>query len=347
MAISSPIRVLVVDDSAFIRYTVTKHLDQDPDITVIGTARDGLDALKQAAKLQPDVIVLDVEMPRMDGLEALKQIMTKQPTPVVMLSGLTQRGARTTVQALMRGALDFVPKPDAKVDINTVIQDLASKIKAAVGARPVALQPVETAPLKPPPQRRLLPLRRSDPIIIMGASTGGPRALHRTLNDLTVDLPAGVVIVQHMPPGFTHSLAQRFDKSSPLVVREAVDGDHLARGLALLAPGNFHLLFTKGYSVTLSDGPRRHHVRPALDVTIESAVEHFRNKVIGVVLTGMGEDGLDGARLIKEAGGCVIAEHESTSIVYGMPGSVVKAGLADYVLPLPEIGAKLQKLVGG
>jgi two-component system chemotaxis response regulator CheB len=342
----TPIQVLIVDDSAFIRYTVTKHLETDPDITVIGAARDGLEALTQIPALKPDVVVLDVEMPRMDGLTALKRIMAECPTPVIMLSGLTQRGARTTIQALMRGAFDFVPKPDTKIDIHTVIEELSLKIKSAADAQPTTLRPPGTQPLVRTPTKPGLQLfQKGDPIVVIGASTGGPRALQRVISDLPANLPASVLIVQHMPPGFTRTLARRLHETSGLIVQEAADGDRLARGLVLLAPGDFHLRFKGARQVGLDKGPRRHHVRPAVDVTMESTVEYHGANVIGVVLTGMGEDGKEGARQIKAAGGRVIAEHESTSVVYGMPASVVNAGLADRVSPLSEIAPTLVELV--
>ncbi|MBN1993368.1 MAG: chemotaxis response regulator protein-glutamate methylesterase [Anaerolineae bacterium] len=342
---SASIRVLIVDDSAFIRYTVAKHLEADPDIEIVGNARDGVEALDQIKALKPHVVVLDVEMPRMDGLTALKRIMAECPTPVVMLSALTQRGAQTTIRALMRGAFDFVPKPDAKIDVYTVIAELIEKIKAATGARPAKLPSAGTAPIVTPTKRGPRPLQKGDALIVIGASTGGPRALQKILADLPGNLPASVLIVQHMPPGFTRSLAQRLNENSSLIVQEAADGDRLARGLALLAPGDFHLRFRGLRQVSLDQGPRCQHVRPAVDVTMESAVEYHGANVIGVVLTGMGQDGTAGAGRIKAAGGRIIAEHESTSVVYGMPASVVRAGWADLVVPLPNIASTLVKLV--
>jgi two-component system chemotaxis response regulator CheB len=340
-----PIRVLVVDDSAFMRHTLAKHLEADPTITVVGTARDGLDALARIPTLQPDVVTLDVEMPRMDGLTALRRIMSECPTRVVMLSAFTQRGARATIQALMRGAVDFVPKPDATANIGSVVKELVPKIRIA------AMTPVSSYPLSPPPPRPSTPkstprsFRRGDLVIVIGASTGGPRALQSVLCDLPADLPAAVVMVQHMPPSFTRALAQRLDEHSPLTVQQAVDGDCLARGLALLAPGNFHLQLNGRRGVSLDQGPRRNGVRPALDVSMESAAAHHGQAVIGVVLTGMGADGTCGARHIKQAGGQVIAEHPSTSTVYGMPRSVIEAGLADRVVPLSEVASTLVEMI--
>lgn len=365
---ANPVRVLVVDDSPFMRYTIAKHLSADPNIVVVGSAQDGVDALAKIPALTPDVITLDVEMPRMDGLTALEHIMQECPTPVVMLSSLTQRGARTTIQALMRGAVDFVTKPATSTDIRTVVADLSSKIMTAAGTQlngavaktngiktPVTpAAPVTAAgrgdnpvPLTSAKKVKtgLRPFKERDAVVVIGASTGGPRALHQVLSDLPADLPAAVAVVQHMPAGFTKSLAQRLNEISGLTVQEAAEGDRLALGLALLAPGDFHLRFDQGKKITLDHGPRRNHVRPAVDVAMESAAELYGAMVIGVVLTGMGSDGAAGARCIKVAGGRVIAEDESTSVVYGMPRSVVEANLADRVVPLPEVAAAIVEMV--
>ena len=340
----SPVRVLIVDDSAFMRHAIAKYLEADRDITVVGSAYDGLDALAKIPALKPNVVTLDVEMPRMDGLTALKRIMAECPTPVIMVSSLTQRGARATIQALMRGAVDFIPKPTAGTDMRTIIEELTLKVKTAAGVRPVAPPAPEKAPSAPATKLAPRPFHKGHPLIVIGASTGGPRALQEVLSKLPADLPAAVVMVQHMPPGFTQSLAHRLDEHSPLLVQEAADGDRLARGLVLLAPGDFHLRLNLR-RVALDHGPPRHYVRPAADVLMESAAENHGAAVIGVVLTGMGSDGTDGAGDIKAAGGKVIAEHESTSVVYGMPRSVVEAGLADWVVPLPDVAAKLVNLV--
>jgi two-component system chemotaxis response regulator CheB len=334
---------LVVDDSAFMRHTLSKHIEADPDITVVGRAHDGLDALAQIQALNPDVVTLDVEMPHVDGLAALHRIMAEYPTPVVMLSALTRRGARATIQALMRGAVDFVPKPTTATNIHDVIQGLIAKIKIA------ALTPTSPHPPTPTsshvPTSRPRPFRQGDPLIVVGASTGGPRALQQVLSALPSDLPAALAIVQHMPPSFTNALAQRLNQSSPLTIQEATHGDHLARGLALLAPGGFHLQFNNQRQAILDQGPRRNGVRPALDTCMESAISHHGPAVIGAILTGMGADGTAGARQIRAAGGKVIAEHYSTTVVYGMPRSVVEAGLADHVVPLPEVAPTLLELI--
>jgi two-component system chemotaxis response regulator CheB len=343
-----PIHVLVVDDSSFIRHVLSKYLEAEAGITVVGQAHDGLDALKKIPILKPDVVTLDVEMPRMDGLTALQRIMAECPTPVIMLSTFTQRGARPTIRALMWGAVDFVPKPTA-TNIRSVIKELSAKIKAAAGTRLAASSLAPTNPLFQAQAVKLGPraFRRGDPLIVIGTSTGGPRALQEVLPNLPADLPAAVTVVQHMPPTFTRSLSRRLNENCALTVQEAASGDRLARGLVLVAPGDFHLRF-KGYKqVVLDQGPRRNHMRPAADVSMESAAARHGSAVIGVVLTGMGYDGTSGARHIKAAGGRVIVEHESTSVVYGMPRSVVEAGLADRVIPLPKIAPALVELVSG
>ncbi len=342
---NSPIRTLIVDDSVFICHTLAGHLKNIPEIEVVGIAHNGIDGLAQARSLKPDVIVLDVEMPRMDGLTTLQHIMTECPTRVIMFSVLTKRGARTTVQALMRGAVDFVSKPDAKFDIYNVIDQLIVKIKTTAQTKVTAALP--TAEPAPPSAKAGLQLRqKEDLLIVIGASTGGPRALQQILCSLPATFPAAIAIVQHMPANFTRSLAQRLHELCPLRVQEAATGDRLARGLVLLAPGDFHVQFKESGQIVLDQGPRRHFVRPSVDVTMESAAQLFGSSVIGVVLTGMGSDGTDGARAIKAAGGRVVVEHESTSIVYGMPQSVVAAGLADYIKPLPTIASTLVELVG-
>jgi two-component system chemotaxis response regulator CheB len=342
---SVPIRILIVDDSAFIRYSLAKGLETDPELEIAGSAQNGFEALQRINTLKPDVVILDVEMPGLDGLTTLKRIMAECPTPVIMFSALTRQGARITVQALMRGAFDFVAKPEARLELPAVIEALKSKIKAAAATHLTVLQPQKTGPLLNPPKSGLQGFQRGDALVVIGASTGGPRALQQVLSALPATLPAAIIVIQHMPAGFTHSLAQRLHEISPLRVQEAASGDRLARGLVLLAPGDFHLTVTRLGQVKLDQSPRRNHVRPAADVTMESAAHNFGPATVGIILTGMGSDGTEGAAQIKSAGGKVIAEHESTSIVYGMPRSVIEAGLADRVTPLPDIAPTLLGLV--
>lgn len=339
------IRVLVVDDSAFMRRTLTKYLESDPEISVVGTAYDGEDALAKIAMLKPDVITLDVEMPNMDGLATLQRIMVNFPTPVIMVSSYTQSGARITIRALMRGAVDYVPKPSKSMEVHELQEELIDKVKIAAGTRRAIAKRPKRVVRSPAMKLGPRPFRKGDPVVVIGASAGGPRTLQELLSGLPVDFPAALLIVQHMRAGFTATLAQRLNEKSSFTVVEATEGDRLGRGLALLAPGDMHLRLRDLKRVTLDQGPRRNHVRPAVDVTMEAAVEYHGSAVIGIVLTGMGEDGTDGARCIKKAGGRVIAEHESTSLVYGMPRSVIEAGLADFVVPLPGIAETLVELV--
>lgn len=342
------IRVLVVDDSAFMRFTIAKHLGDHPRITVIGSARDGVEALELIPKLNPDVVTLDVEMPRLDGLSTLREIMTRFPRPVVMLSSLTNEGTVETVQALTLGAVDFIAKPSNKANVHAVIADAVEKIIKAASTKVYSLSshqkrtPVPAAMLQQV-RKSTRSLNQNDKVLFIGSSTGGPRALNTLIPELPSDLPAAVVIVQHMPVGFTRSLADRLDSISKIKVKEAEPGDKLEVGRALLAPGGFHMVFDHNGQVTLNQNPTVHGVRPAIDVTMASMVPLYGKSMVGVILTGMGSDGTTGCQLVHEAGGYIIAEDESTCIVWGMPRSVYEAGLADSVLPLTEIASGIQK----
>ncbi|MCL4560660.1 MAG: chemotaxis response regulator protein-glutamate methylesterase [Chloroflexi bacterium] len=343
----APIRVLVVDDSAFMRFTIAKHLAAASRLQVVATARDGGEALEMIPRCQPDVVTLDVEMPGLDGLSTLREIMRRFPMPVVMLSSLTTDGAVETVQALTWGAVDFVPKPTNKADIGLVMDEVIGKVLHAAHANVKNLAGPAALEIWPPSastktSRRLRP---HDRVVVIGSSTGGPRALNTLIPALAPDLPAAFIIVQHMPTGFTHSLAERLDSISKIRVKEAQPGDRLEAGMALVAPGGFHLTVEQSGQVLLNQNPPVHGVRPAVDVTLASIVQHFGGSTIGVILTGMGNDGTNGAALIHSSGGKVIAEHESTCVVWGMPRSVVEAGLADFISPLHEIAAHLDEEV--
>lgn len=346
-----PVRVLVVDDSAFMRYTITQHLAKYPEIQVVGTARDGQEALDLIPKLNPDVITLDVEMPRLDGLSTLREIMAENPRPVLMLSSLTTEGALETIQALTLGAVDFVAKPSNKANITAVMDDVAQKIIRASQAR-VWKVPRNSATVQPPPPaikassaKGVKPFRSGAPLLIIGSSTGGPRALNNLVPFLPDSLPAAVLIIQHMPAGFTHSLAERLDHVSPLKVKEAEPGDRLEIGKILLAPGGFHMMVDREGVISLNQNPTVHGVRPAIDVTVTSTVPHFGKNTLDVILTGMGSDGTTGAVLVHQAGGKVFAEDESTCVVYGMPRSVVEAGVADQVQPLTAMPQAITKMI--
>jgi two-component system, chemotaxis family, protein-glutamate methylesterase/glutaminase len=356
----NPVRVLVVDDSAFMRYSISQYLNENPEITIIGSARDGSEALEMIPKLKPDVVTLDVEMPHLDGLSTLRQIMQQFPCPVVMLSSLTKEGAVETIQALTYGAVDFIQKPSNNVNIRSVMDDAAGKILRAAHARirPVSLAPA--AVVRNTPQAQAISLthppvpdkptrlrQRTDPILLIGTSTGGPRALNDVIPSLPANLGAAVVVVQHMPAGFTHSLADRLNTVSKLKVKEAEPGDKLMVGQVLLAPGGFHMIFDENEQVALNQKMPVHGVRPAVDVTMMSLVQRYGKSVIGVILTGMGSDGTNGATLLHSMGGKVIAEHESSCVVYGMPRSVVEAGAASEIVPLSDIPAAIERAVKG
>lgn len=344
-----PIRILIVDDSAFVRYALAKRLDEEPDLTIVGTARDGIDALEQVAHLQPDVVTLDIEMPRLNGLDTLRQMMVQHPQRVIMLSSLTQQGARETFQALSLGAIDFVPKPTSTVQLQQVMGTLKDKIRAVAGVPMSRLQRLRPAPAlgrgAPPPAAATRPLGPRDAVLVIGASTGGPQALQRVVSELPADLPAAVAIVQHMPAPFTATLAERLNAHSPLAIREAGGADALRVGQGLLAPGGYHLVLHRGGGISLSNDPPRNHVRPSVDVTFESAAEAFGPATVAVILTGMGADGAAGAGRIKAAGGMVLAESEETCVVYGMPRRVAEAGLADALVPLGDVAQAATQMV--
>jgi two-component system chemotaxis response regulator CheB len=357
-----PIRVLVVDDSAFMRRVVSEAIAAQPDMELAGVAINGLDALVKVEQLKPDVVTLDVEMPEMDGLTALRHLMTRYPLPVVMLSSLTQEGAVTTLRALTIGAVDFVAKPSGAIslDFHRVKDELVQKIRIAAKAKvrghlpaplgsPTAAhhgrddahlrhgEPVAPrVQVRPTPgnTRNLTGSTRFDNLVVIGSSTGGPRALGTLIPALPADGRTAYLIVQHMPAGFTRSLADRLDSFSHLAVREAAQGDRLEAGLALVAPGDFHLRIGSSGAIELDDGPRVHGVRPSIDVTLASVVERFGRHALIAILTGMGCDGATGCVAVHEAGGFVLAEDESTCVVWGMPRAVFERGVADRVVPL-------------
>lgn len=350
-----PIRVLVVDDSAFMRRVIGEAINSQPDLELAGTATTGLDALLKVEQLQPDVVTLDVEMPEMDGLTALRHLMARYPRPVVMLSSLTQEGAATTLRALSIGAVDFVAKPSGSIslDFHSVRGELLHKVRVAAGAR-VQPRPVATVAIRTEPVRTLAshPVRGGshsrraagfERLVVIGASTGGPRALGSVVPALPRDGRTAYLIVQHMPAGFTRSLAERLDGSSELCVREAKAGDRLEADTALVAPGDWHLLVTANATVELNDGPRVHGVRPSVDVTLESLALHFGARTVVAILTGMGQDGAAGAASVRRGGGYVLTEDESTCVVWGMPRAVVERGAADRVVPLDAMAAAISR----
>lgn len=340
-------KVVVVDDSAFMRSIIGRLLRDDREFEVVGYANDGAEAVEKVAQLRPDVVTMDVEMPRMNGIEAVEAIMRQTPTPIVMVSGLTHRGASITIEALARGAIDFVTKPDggAEAQLAALKDELTTKLRRAArlnlarltAARQASIPPTAAAPRRP---AMSLP-QRARRVVAIGASTGGPAALTRLLPQFPGDLSAGVLIVQHMPAGFTVALAERLDGLSQLPVREAVDGELVLNGTVLVAPGDFHMAVGQGGHVVLNQSAPIHSVRPAADVLLSSAAKTYGRNTLGVILTGMGHDGAAGAMDVKRADGRVIVQDEASSVVYGMPGSVVKAGSADAVVPLSEMAATI------
>ncbi|HPZ54656.1 MAG: chemotaxis response regulator protein-glutamate methylesterase [Bacillota bacterium] len=360
------IRVLVVDDSAFMRKVISDIINEDPGMEVIGTARDGEEALSKIEQLKPDVVTLDVEMPKLNGIEVLRRIMPSNPVAVVMVSSLTREGADITIEALTLGAVDFVAKPTGAISVSMreMASELRKKIRAASLARLVGTSGSLLATLhhaeeslrrteerlkrvagRQQPASTVRVGSPSEGVVVIGSSTGGPSALQQVIPNLPESLPAGVLIVQHMPPGFTRSLAQRLAQMSRLKVSEARAGDKIEPGVALVAPGGYHMVVNRDKAVSLDTSPYVHGVRPAVDVTMESAARVFGNRCLGVVLTGMGTDGTRGASLIRRAGGKVIAQDEMTSVVYGMPRSVAQAGLADRILPIGDVAAAIAEEV--
>jgi len=357
----SPLRVLVVDDSAFMRRIISDILSRDPRLEVVGKARDGEDALVQARTLKPQVITLDVEMPRKNGLQVLEEIMRTQPTAVVMVSSLTAQGADVTMRSLAAGAVDFVLKPSGTIslDMEKVAQELCQKVVLAgqVDLSHLAPQGVpkplsdRVRPVEAPGTRgrflRLSPGNKPR-ILVVAASTGGPRALQEILPALPARLSVPVVVVQHMPEGFTASFAARMNDLSALAVVEGDDGLPLRPGLAVVARGGRHLVIEEGgkYGVCrLSDAPPENSVRPAADPLFRSAAKVFGGAVVGAILTGMGKDGTEGARVLRAQGATIISEAPETCVVYGMPRVVFEAGLVDRQVPLYEMARALVNLV--
>ncbi len=338
------IRVLVVDDSALIRRFISDAIEAESGVEVVGTAANGRDALDKVDELRPDVVTMDIEMPKMSGLEALPELRRRHPTlPVIMFSTLTVGGAQATLDALALGASDFVTKPSGPGGLahssERVRNDLIPRIKALVpGQRPRRLTP---------PRPAVRPPTRVDCVVI-GVSTGGPRALDDVIPRLPADLAVPVLIVQHMPAMFTKMLAERLDTRSALSVAEASPGRPVAPGTVLVAPGGQHLTVERHGAETLAaltDDPPEHSCRPSACVLFRSALAVYGAHTLSVVLTGMGDDGSDGAIAIHEAGGQVIVQDEATSVVWGMPGAVVRAGVADQELPLTGIAHEIVERV--
>lgn len=371
------VKVLVVDDSGFFRRRVSEILSADPNIQVVGTATNGKEAIDQALALKPDVITMDYEMPMMDGITAVRHIMQRCPTPVLMFSSLTHEGARVTLDALDAGAVDFLPKNFEDISRNPekVKQLLCEKIlsisrsnrrastysaPAPVAAPAPAPTPApssvssygSSAPARPAPapiparthapvSSSPAPKRKAYKLVAIGTSTGGPVALQRVLTQLPANFPAPIVLIQHMPAAFTKAFAERLDKLCRISVKEAEDGDILRPGLALLAPGGKQMMIDGRGAVKILPGDERLNYKPCVDITFGSAAKSYGDKVLAVVLTGMGADGREGARLLKQGGSSIWAQDEASCVIYGMPMAIVKAELADAVYGLDDIGKHL------
>ncbi|SDD45648.1 protein-glutamate methylesterase/protein-glutamine glutaminase [Sporomusa acidovorans] len=341
------INVLVVDDSVFMRKLISDLFTNEIDFSVIDTARNGKDALDKVKRLKPDLITLDVEMPIMDGLKALELIMAECPTPVVMISSLTRAGAVATMQALELGAVDFVAKTAGPIsNIAEIRTEILTKCRAAVKANVAQLVKKQTTGLVQgyKPVYSSLSGLTEERLIAIGTSTGGPRALQEVITKLPGNIPCGIVIVQHMPPGFTKSLAERLNSLSSVTVKEAEHNDIVRSGLVLIAPGDYHMLLAREGGkvvVKLNQNPPVGGHRPAVDPLMESVAHIFGSKAIGVILTGMGHDGAKGIQAIKRQNGQTIAEDQSTAVVFGMPKSAIELGVVDKVAPITGIAAEI------
>ncbi|WP_145010105.1 protein-glutamate methylesterase/protein-glutamine glutaminase [Pseudomonas oryzihabitans] len=368
-----PVKVLVVDDSGFFRRRLKEILAADPNISVVGTASNGREGVDQALALRPDVITMDYEMPMMDGITAVRHIMQQCPTPVLMFSSLTHEGARVTLDALDAGAVDYLPKNFEDISRNpasvqkllcekihhiarsnrrfAVAPSVAAAPAAGAPAAPASARPAArpapsagaqaqaphapAAPSSPPPKRKHYRL------VAIGTSTGGPVALQRVLTQLPANFPAPLVLIQHMPAAFTKAFAERLDKLCRISVKEAEDGDQLRPGLALLAPGGKQMMVDGRGTVKILPGDERLNYKPCVDVTFGSAAKAYADKVLAVVLTGMGADGREGARMLKQVGSQVWAQDEASCVIYGMPMAIAKANLADAIYGLDDIGRHL------
>jgi two-component system chemotaxis response regulator CheB len=344
---AKPIRVLVVDDSALMRKLIPQILETDNSIHVVGTAIDGNFGLKKLEELRPQVVTLDLEMPGMGGLEMLKEIMRRHRVPVIVVSSHSTEGASVTLKALSLGAFDFVAKPrDVSTRMQEIARDLISKIKAAAQSRGIQIHSETEFPV-PVPRVKSKPGAPKEPsrIVAIGISTGGPQSLQYVLAQFPADFPGSIVVVQHMPEGFTDMFARRLDECCSLNVKEAQSGDLLQAGRVLICPGSRHIKVKKlplGDIVILSDDPPVNGHRPSADVMFKSVAEEFGPKAIGVLMTGMGEDGANGLGLIKGAGGMTIAQGEQSCVVFGMPKAAIERGHVTRVVELDALSGTLQ-----
>lgn len=339
------IRVLIVDDSAIVRKVFSEELSKYPDIEVVGTAPDPYVARDKIVSLKPDVITLDIEMPRMDGLTFLRKLMKHYPVPTVVVSSLTTKGGKLTLEALDVGAVDVIAKPGAAYSVGDMSAQLAEKIRGAARARISKRTEDDNDTARQQPMKALA--QTSNKVIAIGASTGGTEALKTLLVQMPSNSP-GMVIVQHMPANFTTAFAERLNGLCQITVKEAKDNDSVSHGTALIAPGNYHMLLRRSgarYYVEVKTGPMVHHQRPAVDVLFKSTAQYAGANSIGVILTGMGADGAAGLLDMKNMGAGTIAQDEKSCVVFGMPKEAIKLGAADKVLPLEKIASEIIRMV--
>ena len=359
------VSVLIVDDSGFFRRRLSEMIDSCPGLKVAGTASNGQEAIELTAKLKPDVITMDYEMPVMDGITAVREIMRENPTPILMFSSLTYEGARVTLDSLEAGAVDFLPKNFEEISKSSAVlkQKLAERIKEVSGAsrshkplgsqaapreaspaaRPAPIKPSVGASNTPTSKPSVKTPRKNYSLVAIGTSTGGPVALQKVLTQLPANYSTPIVLIQHMPATFTSAFAERLNSLCQITVKEAEDGDQLRAGTALLAPGGKQLMIGKGGKVKVLPGDERLNYKPCVDITFGSAANVYADKVLAVVLTGMGADGCEGAKLLKAKGATVWSQDEATSVIYGMPMAVAKANLSDEVLPIDKVGSRLKE----
>ena len=340
------IKVLVVDDSAIVRKLLTEAISAEPDLEVVGTAPDPYIARDKILALKPDVLTLDIEMPRMDGLTFLKKVMHYHPLPVIIISSLGQASCQVALDALRLGAVEVLAKPGGPYSVGELRHSLAGKIRAAAAAKLKPKQ-ISVATVAPPEEERVAPVTSSSfnkaSVIAIGASTGGTEALKEVLLRLPANCP-GMVITQHIPPVFSKAFAARLNELCPLEVKEASDGDVVSPGRALIAPGNFHLLLRKsaeGYRVQVKDGPQVCYQRPSVDVLFSSVAEVAGSHAVGVILTGMGSDGAQGMLKLKHAGARTIAQNEASCVVFGMPKEAIRLGAVDRIASLTQVARVL------
>lgn len=367
MAAQGKIRVLIADDSAFMRKVLHSILLAEPGFEVAGEARDGREAVSQSESLKPDVITMDINMPHLDGLQATEQIMSTNPRPIVVVSSESKEGAEITLKALQLGAIDFVAKPNSGVDLDmsSVRDELVRKLRVAAKVRvvrtasrtKVAHEVASSAPRTEPgvipgpktesPRPAAQPTKSNGkfPVVVIAASTGGPATLMKFLPAFPREFPGALLIVQHMPGTFTSQFSQQLSDACAMRVKEAEAGEILAAGTAYICPGSHHMRVSATGRVTLDDGPRILGYRPCADVTLESAAEYAGPLSIGVVMTGMGNDGVRGAQAMKSAGGYIIAQDEATSVIFGMNAEAIRNGAVDQVLPIENIFAAIEKRV--